>query len=1080
MECNKEEAFKAMQLSEVKMRNSDFTGARKMAQKAQRLFPGIENIEKLLTVCEVHCSSENKIGFEMDWYGILQIQKSDDDVTIKKQYRKLALLLHPDKNKFAGAEAAFKLIGEANRVLTDQAKRSTYDMKCRAQLKTGSSIPSAHPSNGNLFVRKQNDTPQSQFPPDTFWTCCPFCKIKYQYFKDFANRLLRCQKCRRAFVAQDLGIQSQGAHPESVGNQFPNRKEPPSQGTSNAAPQSNGGTGKPSSTRFHYGKATSNPSSKAGIATDVKISQSGPVKSPVKSKDSKTSGNMNKKRGRESSESCKPSELNEGHHHRRSSRIKQNLSYNENLKDDDDFVSLPKRSTDSQFSSDTEMERKNAAADVGVSKNNSQPGCATTAAVGGHKKEAKQKVNAPLEECLPSKRSKTAEFEQKVEEAAMPDKDDDKSKADNGSGPNSNVTSTSIPAGVLVPDPEFNKFMLDVDTLENVFSANQTWALYDPLDGLPRFYARIKKVFSPGFKLRFTWLEPSPDDQREVAWCNKELPVACGKYTLGATEEVTDHLMFSHQMHCIKGSGRSSFFVYPKKGETWALYQNWDIGWSSEPEKHLPYKFDFVEVLSDFVENYGVGVAYLGKVKGFVSLFQRREQHGVVMFQVLPNELYRFSHRIPSFKMTGTEREGVPEGSFEFDPAALPTNSDDLIASKTDNRTMNTEANGSSCDISESKTKPVMSSGKACPAEKQEKNYSERETSTRRSPRMSNGKFANSVRLEATQGITEDNGTNQGNQTQPRGSSTPRETDESNNTPKKHQKNDSDGKSFSLRRSPRDVSKNIPRPNVTVKCPDSANDTSHASFTPMKVNSTSSQAHSSVRDHPSVSSLKIPVAPSSSSPLHILSRSQFYDFDGQKSEDKFRLDQIWALYSDKNGMPRTYAQVKKIVLKPKFQLHVALLEPCLPEDTTEPVCCGTFKVKSGQTMVVSRPSFSHCVKAKPIGKTMFEIYPRKGEVWALYKNSGKSECEMVQVLEDNEESTKVAVLPHVNGSKSLFRAPRIHRSKNGIIDIPRAELGRFSHQVPAFLHTGEIDIQLASCWEVDQLSIPGTITIVFS
>ncbi|CAN6582036.1 unnamed protein product [Malus baccata var. baccata] len=815
MECNKEEAFKAMQLSEVKMRNSDFTGARKMAQKAQRLFPGIENIEKLLTVCEVHCSSENKIGFEMDWYGILQIQKSDDDVTIKKQYRKLALLLHPDKNKFAGAEAAFKLIGEANRVLTDQAKRSTYDMKCRAQVKTGSSIPSAHPSNGNLFVRKQNDTPQSQFPPDTFWTCCPFCKIKYQYFKDFANRLLRCQKCRRAFVAQDLGIQSQDAHPESVGNQFPNRKEPPNQGTSNAAPQSNGGTGKPSSTQFHYGKATSNPPSKAGIATDVKISQSGPVKSPVKSKDSKTSGNMNKKRGRESSESCKPSELNEGHHHRRSSRIKQNLSYNENLNDDDDFVSPPKRSTNGQFSSDTEMERKNAAADGGVSKNNSQPGCATTAAVGGHKKEAKQKVTRPLEECLPSKRSKTAEFEQKVEEAAMPDKNDDKSKADN--------------------------------------------------------------------------------------------------------------------------------------------------------------------------------------------------------------------------------------------------------------------ANGSSCDISKSKTKPVMSSGKVCAAEKQEKNYSERETSTRRSPRMSNGEFANSVKLEATQGITEDNGTNQGNQTQPRVSSTPRKADESINTPKKHQKNDSDGKSFSLRRSPRDVSKNIPRPNVSVKCPDSANDTSHASFTPTKVNSTSSQAHSSVKDHPSVNSMKIPVAPSSSSPLHILSRSQFYDFDGQRSEDKFRLDQIWALYSDKNGMPRTYAQVKRIVLKPNFQLHVALLEPCLPEDASEPVCCGTFKVKSDQTKVFSRSSFSHCVKAKPIGKTMFEIYPRKGEVWALYKNSGRGECEMVQVLEDNDESTKVAVLPHVNGSKSLFRAPRIHRSKNGIIDIPRAELGRFSHQAPAFLHTGEIDIQLASCWEVDQVSIPAQI-----
>ncbi|TQD97349.1 hypothetical protein C1H46_017051 [Malus baccata] len=116
---------------------------------------GLRTLRKLLTVCEVHCSSENKMGgFEMDW--------------------KLALLLHPDKNKFAGAEAASKLIGEANRVLTDQAKRSVYDIKCRAQVKTGSSVPSAHPSNGNAFVRKENDTSQSQSPPDTFWRHCPF------------------------------------------------------------------------------------------------------------------------------------------------------------------------------------------------------------------------------------------------------------------------------------------------------------------------------------------------------------------------------------------------------------------------------------------------------------------------------------------------------------------------------------------------------------------------------------------------------------------------------------------------------------------------------------------------------------------------------------------------------------------------------------------------------------------------------------------------------------------------------------------------------------------------------------------
>ncbi|KAH0845225.1 hypothetical protein HID58_007752 [Brassica napus] len=62
----------------------------------------------------VSASNLNKRGGgESDWYGILNVDPLADYVTVKKQYKKPALLLHPDKNKFNGAKEAFNLVFDA-------------------------------------------------------------------------------------------------------------------------------------------------------------------------------------------------------------------------------------------------------------------------------------------------------------------------------------------------------------------------------------------------------------------------------------------------------------------------------------------------------------------------------------------------------------------------------------------------------------------------------------------------------------------------------------------------------------------------------------------------------------------------------------------------------------------------------------------------------------------------------------------------------------------------------------------------------------------------------------------------------
>lgn len=81
-----------------------------------------------------------KIKENNEYYEILQINKTSNQMEIKKSYRKLALKWHPDVNKGPNAESKFKAISEAYGkiktnlniktrldVLSDEKSRRLYD-----------------------------------------------------------------------------------------------------------------------------------------------------------------------------------------------------------------------------------------------------------------------------------------------------------------------------------------------------------------------------------------------------------------------------------------------------------------------------------------------------------------------------------------------------------------------------------------------------------------------------------------------------------------------------------------------------------------------------------------------------------------------------------------------------------------------------------------------------------------------------------------------------------------------------------------------------------------------------------------
>ncbi|KAL0699244.1 hypothetical protein Bca4012_055366 [Brassica carinata] len=223
MDCNKEEARRAIKIAERKLTTEkDYNGAKRFASKAKTLYPTLEGLEQISAMVDVYISASNKT--ESDWYGILSVDPLANEDALKKQYKKLALLLHPDKNRFDGAEGAFKLVLDAWSLLSDKGKRVAYDQKRkRKEVKEKKSEPKppASPAENpkraeRRFQKQEKRTRQEPAGKEkeasskkkkvssTFWTMCTHCSTYSEHVRAYyLDKTSLCPFCHGVFVATE-------------------------------------------------------------------------------------------------------------------------------------------------------------------------------------------------------------------------------------------------------------------------------------------------------------------------------------------------------------------------------------------------------------------------------------------------------------------------------------------------------------------------------------------------------------------------------------------------------------------------------------------------------------------------------------------------------------------------------------------------------------------------------------------------------------------------------------------------------------------------------------------------------------
>lgn len=188
--ARRSESERLLALAAKHLETKDLTGAKDFATSAQESDPLLDGSDQIIAIADVLIAADNKINDEVNWYAILQLSNRCDDLNLlKEQYRKLAILLHPDKNKFPYCRDAFQLVSDAWDVVSDSSKKAVYDKELFGDVEVKSD---------NKMKQKLNKSVVN------FWTACPYCYSLHQYPRVYLQCCLKCNTCGKAIHAVEI------------------------------------------------------------------------------------------------------------------------------------------------------------------------------------------------------------------------------------------------------------------------------------------------------------------------------------------------------------------------------------------------------------------------------------------------------------------------------------------------------------------------------------------------------------------------------------------------------------------------------------------------------------------------------------------------------------------------------------------------------------------------------------------------------------------------------------------------------------------------------------------------------------